>query len=122
MVKGINKRVVVIRPSGKGIFEEAIFILRGDAAQTRCSADDILKEACSIANNYMIGGGESDAVLPLFRRRYLRLRVQLLLRLFGFLHPYAISRGVCLDKKAEDITICVLCLIKNKTGISRLIR
>ncbi|MGI6039958.1 MAG: hypothetical protein GX257_04455 [Clostridiales bacterium] len=57
MVKGINKRVVVIRPSGKGIFEEAIFILRGDAAQTGCSADDILKEACSIANNYMIGGG-----------------------------------------------------------------
>ena len=56
MVKGINKRVVVIRPSGKGIFEEAIFILRGDAAQTGCSADDILKEACSIANNYMIGG------------------------------------------------------------------
>jgi hypothetical protein len=57
MVKGINKRVVVIRPTGKGIFEEAIFILRGDVSQTGCSAEDILKEACKIANNYMIGGG-----------------------------------------------------------------
>lgn len=57
MVKGINKRVIVMRPAGKGLFEEAIFILRGDATQAGCSADDILKEACNIAKNYMISGG-----------------------------------------------------------------
>ncbi|MGI6577489.1 MAG: hypothetical protein ACOX1Q_05515 [Eubacteriales bacterium] len=58
MVKGINKRVVVIRPADKGLFEEAIFIVRGDAAQTGCSADDILREACRIAEVYMKGGGK----------------------------------------------------------------
>lgn len=58
MVKGINKRVVVIRPVDKGLFEEAIFIVRGDAAQAGCSSDDILREACRIAELYMKGGAK----------------------------------------------------------------
>ena len=71
MVKGINKRVIVMRPAGKGLFEEAIFILRGDASQTGCSADDILRDACNIAKNYMISGGRkrrgiSSLPAPLF--------------------------------------------------------
>lgn len=54
MVKGINKRVVVIRPAEKGIFEEAIFIVRGEALNDKgVTADDIIREACRAADLYM---------------------------------------------------------------------
>jgi len=50
VVKGISKRVVVVKPEEHGIFEEAIFIVRGDAHGVHeRTADDILKEACRIA-------------------------------------------------------------------------
>jgi hypothetical protein len=53
VVKGINKRVVVIRPQEKGLFEEAIFIVRGEAGETGCTAEDIIREACRAADVYM---------------------------------------------------------------------
>lgn len=57
MVKGINKRVVVIRPSNSEIFEEAIFIVRGEALNEKgYTADDLIREACRAADAYMKNG------------------------------------------------------------------
>ena len=54
MVKGISRRVVVVKSPDKRIFEEAIFILREDAlASSGVSAEDIVKEACRAASGYL---------------------------------------------------------------------
>mgnify|MGYP001079756397 FL=1 len=49
MVKGISRRVVVVRPPNPGIFEEAIFVIR----ETHESPRDILREACAVAESYL---------------------------------------------------------------------
>lgn len=49
MVKGISRRVVVVRPEDGGVFEQAIFLMR-DCAAPR---GDIVREACRIANGYL---------------------------------------------------------------------
>ncbi|RHS79277.1 translation initiation factor 2, partial [Butyricicoccus sp. AM42-5AC] len=45
MVKGISRRVVVVRPESGGPFEQAIFLVR-DPAFPR---GDAVREACRIA-------------------------------------------------------------------------
>jgi len=58
MVKGRSRRVVVIRTPGKKLFEEAIFILRDDAAKNGgYSAEDVVREAESVAEQYLHGQG-----------------------------------------------------------------
>lgn len=52
MVKGISKRVVVVRSPGNGMFEQAIFILKGEQTGKDYSSDDIIREACMAAENY----------------------------------------------------------------------
>ncbi|MBQ3054976.1 MAG: translation initiation factor 2 [Oscillospiraceae bacterium] len=52
MVKGVSKQVVVVKPPQAGLFEEAIFILKEDAAR-RVDAEELLKEACEVANRYV---------------------------------------------------------------------
>jgi hypothetical protein len=52
MVKGISKRVVVVRSPGNGMFEQAIFIVKGEGEASGCTADDIIKEACTAAETY----------------------------------------------------------------------
>lgn len=61
MVKGVSRRVVVVRPESNQIFEEAIFIVRGDETQKH----DILKEACTVAERYL-----RNTVRRMPRRRY----------------------------------------------------
>lgn len=54
MVKGISKRVVLIKSPANTLFEEAIFILKEDALDREgVDADRIMKEACTVANNYV---------------------------------------------------------------------
>ena len=54
MVKGISKRVIVIKSPDKRIFEEAIFIMREDAFKTAgITAEDVVNEACKIASSYV---------------------------------------------------------------------
>ncbi len=48
MVKGVSRRVVVVRPERGDLFEQAIFIVRDGEREGR-SPDDILREACVIA-------------------------------------------------------------------------
>lgn len=53
MVKGISKRVVVLKMEKEKIFEEAIFIVRSDAfAESGYSREDILREAKRVAEDY----------------------------------------------------------------------
>ncbi len=54
MVKGVSKRVIVIKSPDKRIFEEAIFIMKEDAFKTAgVTAEDIVNEACKIASSYV---------------------------------------------------------------------
>ena len=56
MVKGVSKRVIVVRPPDAKIFEQAIFIIREDyAGQTGVSEQDVLREADRVANSYLWG-------------------------------------------------------------------
>lgn len=49
MVKGVAKRVVVVRAQDSHLFEEAIFMMRDGGAVSR----DALREACAVAEEYL---------------------------------------------------------------------
>ena len=49
MVKGISRRVVVVRPPDPSVFEEAIFVVR----ENREAPRDVLREACAVAETYL---------------------------------------------------------------------
>ena len=51
MVKGISKQVLLVRSPEKGLYEQAIFILRDDAVRGSVTEEQLLREA-------------SEAVLP----------------------------------------------------------
>lgn len=53
MVKGTNRRVVVVKSPDPQIFEEAIFIIREDLFHRGGSADKVLQEARQAANAYL---------------------------------------------------------------------
>jgi len=53
MIKGITKRVIVVKSPDPKIFEEAIFIVRDEVSQTAHSAEAFLREAQRIANGYI---------------------------------------------------------------------
>ena len=53
VVKGTTKKVIVVRSPNPKIFEQAIFIVRGDFLASGSSADSVLKEAEKVANDYI---------------------------------------------------------------------
>ena len=54
MVKGITRHVIVIKSPDKRLFDEAIFIVREDAyRESGVTGDDIIREAQSVADNYI---------------------------------------------------------------------
>ena len=52
MVKGISRRVVVVDSPDQRFFEQAIFIVRNDAAGEGITAKDLVEEAKKVARNY----------------------------------------------------------------------
>ena len=50
MVKGISRRVVVVRPPDSKVFEEAFFIVREPLHTSR----DVLQEAGAVAEQYLL--------------------------------------------------------------------
>lgn len=66
MVKGISRRVVVVRPENDRVFEQAIFIVRDGEQQKH----DLLREACTVADRYL-----RNTVRYTPRRRYTRLQL-----------------------------------------------
>lgn len=55
MVKGTNRRVVIVRSPDPRIFEEAIFVIREDLFRREGSADAVLREARQAADAYLRG-------------------------------------------------------------------
>ena len=55
MVKGISRRVVVVDALDQRFFEQAIFIVRNDAAGEGVTARDLVEEARKVAKNYAGG-------------------------------------------------------------------
>ena len=53
VVKGTNRRVVVVRSPDPKIFEEAIFVIREDLFHQGTSADKVLAEARQAAGAYL---------------------------------------------------------------------
>ena len=69
MVKGISKRIIVVRSPDPRIFEQAIFIVREDyMGQTGVSQTQLLRQARLAAGNYLSpGGNDKSSVLPRLR-------------------------------------------------------
>ena len=59
MVKGISRRVIVVKSPDPDIFEEAIFLVKADASNRGVTQDEILKEAQSVASNYIRNNAET---------------------------------------------------------------
>lgn len=57
MVKGISRRVVVVDSPDQRFFEQAIFIVRNDAAGEGVTSRELVEEARRVARNYATGGG-----------------------------------------------------------------
>lgn len=54
MVKGISRRVIVVRHPDRRLFEQAIFIVKEDALnQGGVSADEVLDEARRVADGFV---------------------------------------------------------------------
>ncbi len=53
MVKGVNKRVIVVKSPDRKLFEQAIFIMREEAFAEGVSADQVLQEAQRVAQGYV---------------------------------------------------------------------
>lgn len=53
MVKGINKRVIVVKTPDPRLFEEAIFILKEEAFAEGVSANQVIQEAHQVAKSYV---------------------------------------------------------------------
>ena len=62
MVKGISRRVVVVEAPDQRFFEQAIFIVRNDAAGNGVTSRELVEEARRVAKNYA-GGGKSGRKL-----------------------------------------------------------
>ena len=57
MVKGVSRRVVVVESPDQRFFEQAIFILRSDAAGEGVSSREVVEEARRVARDYASGSG-----------------------------------------------------------------
>lgn len=70
MVKGVSRRVIVIRSPDKKLFEEAIFIVNEDAYKEKgVTGEMIVKEAQTVADRYIkdnLSGRRFAKMPPLF--------------------------------------------------------
>ena len=53
MVKGVARRVVVLTSPDPKHFEQAIFLLREDALDSKAPEEQVLKQAQEVANAYL---------------------------------------------------------------------
>ena len=53
MVKGVARRVVVVKSPDFKQFEQAIFLLREDALSKEAPEDQVLRQAQEVANAYL---------------------------------------------------------------------
>ncbi len=69
VVKGISKRIIVVKSPDPKIFEQAIFIVREDyAGETGVSQQEVLRQAQQAVSGYLLTGGSRwGALLPRLR-------------------------------------------------------
>lgn len=53
MVKGIHKRVIVVKSPDPKLFEQAIFIMKENSFTDGLTQDDVLQEAQQVATRYL---------------------------------------------------------------------
>ena len=53
MVKGISKRVIVVKSPVSNMFDEAIFILNEGMLSSSVDSENLLREACAVADEYV---------------------------------------------------------------------
>jgi hypothetical protein len=53
MVKGVTRRVIVIKSPDPKIFDEAIFIVKEDVLHKAVTQEEVIKEARETANQYI---------------------------------------------------------------------
>jgi hypothetical protein len=53
MVKGITRRVILVKSPDPHVFEEAIFIVREDVQKSGVTPAEIIREAQDVASNYI---------------------------------------------------------------------
>ncbi len=53
LVKGVSRRVIVVREPGAELFEEAIFIVREDCLRGGVSAEEVMRQARRAAGQYL---------------------------------------------------------------------
>lgn len=58
MVKGITRRVIVVKAPDPRYFEEAIFIVKEDVSVTGVDAAEVLKDAEAVAARFVKKGGK----------------------------------------------------------------
>lgn len=51
MVKGITKKMIMVKSPDTDLFEQAFFVVKDDAANA--TPERIMSEACRVANDYM---------------------------------------------------------------------
>lgn len=60
MLKGVSRRVIVVRQPDRRFFEQAIFIVREDVAEEGgFTAQQVVEQARQVAEEYAHRGGES---------------------------------------------------------------
>ena len=64
-MKGISRRVVVIDSPDQRYFEQAIFLVRNDAAGQGVTAQELVEEARRVARNY--AGGDHGRLTRAWR-------------------------------------------------------
>ena len=68
VVKGISKRIIVVKPPDPKIFEQAIFVVREDfAGQTGISERELLRQARASINGYLLPGERKYRLMPWLR-------------------------------------------------------
>lgn len=53
MVKGVNRRVILVKSPDPKLFEQAIFIMREEAFLEGVTADQVVREAQQVAKGYV---------------------------------------------------------------------
>jgi len=53
MVKGVSRRVIVVKSPDPKLFEQAIFIVKEEAMQGGVTAEGVLAEARKVADGYV---------------------------------------------------------------------
>lgn len=68
VVKGISKRVIVVRSPDPRIFEQAIFVVREDfVGQAGISERELMRQARASINGYLLPGEKNRRLLPWLR-------------------------------------------------------